>query len=336
MKSKFFLLISILFTTEIYSQDNDALAKTYYINAEEYFNRGSLGGYDSCVAELEKAEKALGTTNPKILYLKIRAMSQSVLPYHDQYYVYDLDKSIKKFFQITDSKNYPGDKYSEIVNLNDRFRSAFNSYILEDSTYRNSDSALYLRGDFYKTQNDLFKKKGVLQFAELYFTESAIINENAKAMSALGSLYSEKVIERVREDRNNFGQYDVVQAASKAEYWYNQAGEKGDFQAWSELGSMFYIYLEDYKKAFKYLSLASEKNDGDGSYYLGEMYYNGRGVSQDYKKAMENYIKVTKAPRSTGSYYRDAVLQIYLMYQQGKGVKRDKKIAQEWLGKAKD
>jgi len=90
-------------------------------------------------------------------------MSQFVVPHYDRYYAYDLNVSFKKIFLITDSKSYPADKYSEIVNLNDRFRGTFkNTKMLEDSTYRNSDSSLYERGYEYEVNN-------VLQLAEVYY-----------------------------------------------------------------------------------------------------------------------------------------------------------------------
>jgi len=331
MKKIIFLLLYLLFISRAFSQDNDAVAKTYYINAEEYFNKGSLGGYDSCVAELEKAEKALGTTNPKILYLKIKAMSQSVLPYHDPYYAYNLNKSLKKFFQMTDSKNYPADKYSEIVNLNEGFVGAFkNSEILEDSTYRNSDSSLNYRGLRYKVKSYLYKRNDLWQFAERCFIESANNDnnkKNVKAMSHLVFLYCEKTIQLEKEDYYKYAT-DIIETSSKAEYWCNKAAEKGQFKACAEIGSMFFIYLRDDKKAFKYLSLASEKNIVEAWYWLGFMYYDQR----DYKQAMEYFLKAANAPKDLRT--SSAMNQISYMYDNGKGVKKDKSLAREWAQKA--
>ena len=58
---------------------------------------------------------------------------------------------------------------------------------------------------------------------------------------------------------------------------------------------------------------------------LGDSYYNGQGVPQDYKEAVKWYMKA-----GTGnSYYR-----LGLCYEHGNGVTKDEKEAVKWYTKA--
>src|SRR5882672_2049888 len=98
MRRIFPLVVLLIAYATGYSQSNDAIAKTYYINAEEAFNKGTLFDNDVCIAQLNKVEQTLGATNPKILYLKIKAMWFCVNQTNDGFYVFDLDASLKLFF----------------------------------------------------------------------------------------------------------------------------------------------------------------------------------------------------------------------------------------------
>ena len=68
MSKKILLILTILISLKGFCQDKEAIAKVHYINAEELFNKQTAFSYDQCISELEKAEKALDTTNYKILY----------------------------------------------------------------------------------------------------------------------------------------------------------------------------------------------------------------------------------------------------------------------------
>lgn len=45
----------------------------------------------------------------------------------------------------------------------------------------------------------------------------------------------------------------------------------------------------DYKKAFEYATIAAEDDEEDGYFVLGELYFNGWGVTKNIQKALENY-----------------------------------------------
>lgn len=64
--------------------------------------------------------------------------------------------------------------------------------------------------------------------------------------------------------------------------------EQGNGKAQHILGAIYYAGKEvkkDYKKAVKWTRLAAEQGDSKGQYNLGTLYLNGRGVRKDYIKA---------------------------------------------------
>ena len=46
---------------------------------------------------------------------------------------------------------------------------------------------------------------------------------------------------------------------------------------------------QDYKKAFEFYQRAADNGDADAMFNVGNCYYFGRGVTQDYNKAIEFY-----------------------------------------------
>ena len=68
--------------------------------------------------------------------------------------------------------------------------------------------------------------------------------------------------------------------------------EQGDAKAQSDLGDMYFDgrgVQQDYTVAAKWYSLAAEQGDARSKRRLGWMYSYGRGVPQDDKKAMKLY-----------------------------------------------
>lgn len=68
MKKLFYLLITLLMTHCLQAQN--AIAKINYEQAEEAFEKND---YTLTLAKLDQAQKMLGATNPKILYLRLMA-----------------------------------------------------------------------------------------------------------------------------------------------------------------------------------------------------------------------------------------------------------------------
>ena len=74
----------------------------------------------------------------------------------------------------------------------------------------------------------------------------------------------------------------------------------------------------------QWLVEAAEQGKADAQYRLGEMYYDGKGVEKDYKKAFEWYLKAAEQGHEW------AQSSIGLMYCLGRGVKLNYTKALEW------
>ena len=70
--------------------------------------------------------------------------------------------------------------------------------------------------------------------------------------------------------------------------YYEKAADEGNVNAQYYIGKLYYKgkgIEKDYKKAFEYLKKAAEQGHVDAQYYLGKCYYDGKGVEKDYVKA---------------------------------------------------
>ena len=79
------------------------------------------------------------------------------------------------------------------------------------------------------------------------------------------------------------------------------------------------VFEKDYKKALEYFikALDIDKNNASAQFNIGQAYYYGEGVQQDYQKAFAWYTKATKQD------YTLAQIQLAEMYFSGKGANRD-------------
>ncbi|KAF9181827.1 hypothetical protein BGZ49_004790, partial [Haplosporangium sp. Z 27] len=109
------------------------------------------------------------------------------------------------------------------------------------------------------------------------------------------------------------------------------AAKQGNDEAENKLGFMYqygYGVQQDYKKAVEWYLKAAEQGYIAAENNLGYMYQYGYGVQQDYKKAFEWYLKAAKQGNS------DAEFKLGDMYQLGYGVQPDSIKAFEWYSKA--
>ena len=111
------------------------------------------------------------------------------------------------------------------------------------------------------------------------------------------------------------------------------AAEKGEVNAQVSLGAN---YLEgrdgfptDYAKAKQWMESALKLNNKKGApNYLGIMYYEGKGVAKDYKKAFNYFTIAANNKVKNSNYY------LALCYEHGYGTKRDIPSAIEYYDKA--
>ena len=99
----------------------------------------------------------------------------------------------------------------------------------------------------------------------------------------------------------------------------------------SNLGDKYYYgegVTKDYAKAVEWFLKAANQGYAYAQYSLGHMYKQGKGVAKDYAKAVEWYRKAAKQGNAHAQY------DLGNMYREGEGVAKDYAKAVEWYSKA--
>ena len=99
----------------------------------------------------------------------------------------------------------------------------------------------------------------------------------------------------------------------------------------NDLGNRYYYgdgVNQDYEKAFEWYEKAAKAGSSDAMTDLGYMYQTGVGINQDYKKAIEWYEKAAEAGEKVALY------DLGYMYENGYGVEQDYKKAFDCYEKA--
>ena len=128
---------------------------------------------------------------------------------------------------------------------------------------------------------------------------------------------------------------DLTENFQQALHWFSKSAEQNDSVACYYLGIMHYEGIgtpRDYGKAAKLLIKAYGPKDEwlKASCLLGEMYQTGKGVTQDYDRAIEFY------SRAAHQRYPRAQYLLGRMYDQGMGVEVDYEQARTWYLRARN
>lgn len=126
---------------------------------------------------------------------------------------------------------------------------------------------------------------------------------------------SKKVYARPDEKKESFVQRIIRQA------------EEGDVNAQLTLGYM-YLYGEegveiDYKKSFRYYSMAASQKDSVAINNLGSLYYSGIGTDRDYIKAATLFDQAAKLGNT------EAAVNLAFIYLSGSNVGKNSRAAME-------
>ena len=155
---------------------------------------------------------------------------------------------------------------------------------------------------------------------------------NYHAMERLGYLYEHGL--------------GVAQDYAQARQWYQKAADAGNAGARQALARLLsapsstssaaeslaqaqrYLDTKDFANALPLLQKAAAGGNTSAMNNLGDLYYYGRGVAQDYGKAREWYQKAADAGNAV------AMTNLGWLYGNGKGVAQDSGKAREWYQKA--
>jgi len=106
--------------------------------------------------------------------------------------------------------------------------------------------------------------------------------------------------------------YTFVNDDKIAFEWFTLAAEQGYAEAQYYLGEMYYSghgVAEDYNAAFKWLTLSAEQGFAKAQVSLGYMYYSGLGVVQNYKTAVKWYTLAAKQGHAIAQHRLDELNQ---------------------------
>ena len=177
---------------------------------------------------------------------------------------------------------------------------------------------------------------GAMSNEERFRAQEKCWERDKSACEALmnDSLYS---VEQCDKDTCRFVGVVYVKAERYTEAipYLEKAIALGDNKGYVGLGTAYYYGLQDYHNAKKYFEIACNKGNGDlgqalACSSLGEMYYDGKGVRQDYAKAAELWKKACDMEDA------NACFNLGVMYWTGEGVREDYAKAVEPYKKACD
>ncbi len=137
MKKIILLFLCALFATISNAQITDNEAKELYQKAEDLFDEKD---YYECYEVCNNLEKKIGKSNPKILYLKIKAIKENLdnnpqksnKILNRNYNNYNnFVQNTNNFFSLIDKDTYPSDKYDEILRIQNQFKTELKNYEFE-------------------------------------------------------------------------------------------------------------------------------------------------------------------------------------------------------------
>ena len=157
-------------------------------------------------------------------------------------------------------------------------------YWLKRAAENNLSKAQYDLSDYYDDEDN--------DSLSVYWLKRAVDNENLDAIEDLADYYN---------DQDSIGKmldlYDKGIALGSARMYY--------------LKARFYIQMDKRKESVTCLKEAVQKNDPSAIQLLGDCYYYGYGIEQDYEKAFNLYSQV--------EYRKESALRLAKCYYRGYG-----------------
>jgi TPR repeat protein/CHAT domain-containing protein len=186
---------------------------------------------------------------------------------------------------------------------------------LEKSAQKSNVKAQSLLSEIYlgidsKLRGLTDKRLGV------YWSKKAANQGDLMAMNNLGYAYEHgKVVDKNMDE---------------ALEWYQKAADSGLAISGRNIGA-YYQSINDYKKAFKYFSMASEQGNTLAMLDISTMYFVGNDhINKDLE---ESFIWALKAAKK---FDREAMYIVGTNYLHGEGVKQNDTLALYWIAKSID
>jgi len=113
---------------------------------------------------------------------------------------------------------------------------------------------------------------------------------------------------------------------------YQKAAEQGNHMAQVLLGELYFRgegVIQNYKEAVKWYRKAAERGNPEAQYNFGKMYLNGQGVPQNYIEAHKWFNIAGANGWEEGQKYRDEIQDLLTREQIAEAQKR----AREWMEK---
>ena len=119
----------------------------------------------------------------------------------------------------------------------------------------------------------------------------------------------------------------VEENDAEARKWYRKAADEGYAPAQREIGT-YYAGEEKYKDALCWYEKAAAQGDAESMNRIGVLYANGKGVTQNVKKAFQCYQASAEDGFGWGMY------NLAYCYEHGNGVQKNFDSAWDWYVKA--
>jgi TPR repeat protein len=236
----------------------------------------------------------------------------------------DYEQAIEWYKMIIDNKKIKGqDKHTQaLFNLAQLYQIMWQQAEIEKEKQQES------------REKGKEKKKDATytleQVVELY--EKAVTKGHIDAIYELGKLHKKGLIQEKGKGDKKREKSKTDSSNYKAISMFEQAANAGHVKAAYKLGKIYQNGLLEIKqnpiKAAKYYTMAADRGNIEAKLNLANMYYDGRGIAQDYKKAKKYYID------SAEFGYLKAQVRLAHMYYNAEGGSKNYTKAFRWYQEA--
>ena len=193
------------------------------------------------------------------------------------------------------------------------------------------DAPREVKADFgyLPSASDIFKSDGfdILLNNKRFHFKPVANPDVEEALKTYHGILAESIQPRLAYELSNTTSLNTTSRL----YWKKRAAELGHVEAQCDLGNCYYggkDVAQDYIEAVKWYRMAAEQGNVKAQDGLGECYYYGFGISKDYSEAVKWYRKAAEQG------YASAQKTLGDMYYDGEGVPQDYVEAVKWYRKA--